>query len=344
MAFTQPSPGVTDPIQRNGTLGPAIHSAIDNYLVATGNQGGLISQLQATASGQGGPSLAEQQLVNATQRNAQANAATVASQRGLNPALAARQIQTTAAGLNQQEAGQAAENRTTEQHGAQSLLAQILGGQASTDQNLYGTASSNLNAENSGVLGQESLANSAHEEDAKTQEQLVAAGAQAAGTVAAAAAGGVGAPRPGTGSGGVSGVPTPPSPGFGGYGNAHGGDVPSASSFVDAYRTANQRDPVHAREMLLAFHLGKASKAAGGEVENMTEGGQVGGPPPVVAGDDKANDRTPIVASQGERVIPRTIAHDPEATARFIEELNRRERAKGAMSRSAAPLLARMRH
>lgn len=105
----------------------------------------LAQMLQAQALGQG-PSLAQLQLQQATQANAAAGAGAIASQRGLNPALAARLISQQQAAGNQQAAGQAAQLRMQEQLGAQNQLAQALSAQRQGDVSQL--------AANSGLLGQ----------------------------------------------------------------------------------------------------------------------------------------------------------------------------------------------
>lgn len=100
---------------------------------ATGaQQTALANALAAQASGQG-PSLAQMQLQQATEANKAGAAGAIASQRGLNPALAARQIANQQANIGQQAAGQSAMTRLQEQLGAQGMLAQTLGAQRGQD-------------------------------------------------------------------------------------------------------------------------------------------------------------------------------------------------------------------
>lgn len=376
-----------------------MQAALQNYNAATGGQNDLIGSLQQIISGQGGPNLADQELRAATDRNARSAAAAIASQQGLNPGLAARQIANTTAGLSQAETGQAAEARLQQELASQGLLAQILGQKAGGATNLYGTAGQLQNLQNAGQISQQGLNQGAYAENMK-QTGGLASGLASAGV--GAATGGL-LPTGATTGGDYS---------IGGH-FAHGGTVDDdpKAAFLDAYRAAHAKNPHHSAALLLAYHAGRKDgepehmadggeltaehrdalpdhafalpgrrypihdanharnalarvsqhgtpeekakvraavhkrypeigKADGGEVEHLEEGGAVGGPEPVVSGDDERNDRTPAMLTAGERVIPRTIAHDPEATARFIKELNRRERAKHAMKRSPAHLMA----
>jgi hypothetical protein len=129
----------------------------------------------------------------------------------------------------------------------------------------------------------------------------------------------------------------------GGGGFAHGGTIgtPLKREFIRAYCKAHGgtvNDAEHKAALLTAWHAGREH---GETMENMTAGGTVGGPPPVVSGDSVKNDRTPAMLSRDERVIPKSIARDPEKVKQFIQGLNQQERAKGVMDRSPGPLLAR---
>lgn len=95
---------------------------------ANANMNGLVQQLQDQANGQG-PSLAQNQLKEGTDRTANLAAGAIASQRGINPALAARMITQQQANANQQAAGQSADLRMQEQMAARQQLANVLGQQ-----------------------------------------------------------------------------------------------------------------------------------------------------------------------------------------------------------------------
>ncbi len=106
-------------------------------------QSELAQALQMQASGQAGPSQASLQMQRGMEQNAAMAAGNIASQRGVNPALAARMTNQALLGANQQQASQAAQMRLQEQQQAQSALAQQLAqmrgadiGQWSTSGNL----------------------------------------------------------------------------------------------------------------------------------------------------------------------------------------------------------------
>ena len=97
-------------------------------------QGTLANQLQQQANGQG-PSLAQMQLQQASDSNLKNNAALIASQRGINPAQAGRQVAVSNASQGQNLANQSAQLRLQEQLQKQQLLAQTLQGQRGLDIN-----------------------------------------------------------------------------------------------------------------------------------------------------------------------------------------------------------------
>jgi hypothetical protein len=109
-------------------------------------QKSLAQQLMEQSQGQG-PSLAQMQLQQAADQNIKNQAALIASQRGMNPAQAARSIAMQGASQGQNLASQAAQLRLNEQLQKQQLLEQTLRGQRGLDigllgaqTNLYGTA------------------------------------------------------------------------------------------------------------------------------------------------------------------------------------------------------------
>ena len=85
-------------------------------------QMGLMGQLQGQVAGEG-PSLADMQLKKAGEQNLKQQMAAMASQRGGNPALAARQAANMAAEQGQNIAAQSSQMRLQEQRGAQEQLA-----------------------------------------------------------------------------------------------------------------------------------------------------------------------------------------------------------------------------
>lgn len=141
----------------------------------------LVSALTAQAAGQG-PSLAQGQLQQATDRNmAQAMALGRAQAGGQNAGLAMRQIQQAHAGMNQQAASDSALLRMNEQMQARNMLGQVLAGGRGQDIGLA--------AEQAGLQQQSMLANQnsalqmqgMNDAQQRFWEQLLAQQAQAQG-------------------------------------------------------------------------------------------------------------------------------------------------------------------
>lgn len=91
-------------------------------------QGALAGQLAETAAGRG-PSIADMQNKQATQRNIAAAQSMAASARGVNPALAARMAGDQAAKANQQAAADSMMGKLAEQRSAQEQLSNVYGQQ-----------------------------------------------------------------------------------------------------------------------------------------------------------------------------------------------------------------------
>jgi len=138
-----PTPGVVDNSQANQ---------------ARGNQNKLVAALQAAASGQG-PSLAQQQVQQATNNNVAAGASQIGSVRGMNPAAQARLILQNTANQNQMAAGQSGIARTNEINTARGELGNVLAGQRGQDINQASTNTQlgldtiNANTSRLGVAG-----------------------------------------------------------------------------------------------------------------------------------------------------------------------------------------------
>jgi hypothetical protein len=124
-----------------------------------GLQSDFISQLQRQMQGEG-PSLANLQLQQATNRNIAQTMGQAASQRGVNPALAARLAMNNIAGANQQAASDSVLIRQQEMMNAQQQLGSQIGAQrqgdlAEVDRDL----SARMSRENLGVQQQTGLNN-----------------------------------------------------------------------------------------------------------------------------------------------------------------------------------------
>jgi hypothetical protein len=153
--------------QYNATSGAGPNSAAQqatdqtNFTNTQGQQGTLASQLLAQANGQG-PNIANLQLQQATNQNNQSGAAAIASQRGMNPALAARIIANQTATNNQNAAGQSGVLRAQQQLAAQGAAANVLGQQAGESEANLGRltqAQTAATSTNANIAGQNAQTN-----------------------------------------------------------------------------------------------------------------------------------------------------------------------------------------
>lgn len=173
---------------------------LSDYRGTLSNQGDLAGQLRAQNAGQG-PNPAAAMLNQATQQNIQNAAGMAASQKGLNPALAARMAGQNAASANQQAAGQAATMRANQILANQQQLQGLYGTMAgeSLNQGQMGLGQSQMAqnaiaAQNNALVGQQSNINNANASiagiNAQGQHQLFSNVLQGAGSAAMLAEGG----------------------------------------------------------------------------------------------------------------------------------------------------------
>lgn len=139
-----------------------------------GQQKSFADMLQEAAAGRGGPTMAEQQIKDATARNNANAAGFAAGAKSLNPALAARQALMAQAGNNQTAAGQAAQTRVQEQLAAREQLGGALAGEAGTaggmtsaGQGMTGTGGSLANQSNANLVSSRQGANQINADVAK---------------------------------------------------------------------------------------------------------------------------------------------------------------------------------
>lgn len=242
--------------QANGA--PYAQAAQGALGTAAGNeqqQSGYIQQLQQQASGGGAPSPAQMLLQQATTRNNQQAAGAVASQRGMNPGLAAKLALDQSAQQNQTAAGQGAVLRSQEQLNAQGLLGQALGQQGAQANQLAGIGGGlDLQSQgiNAGVAAQNANLNlGAQQINAGVASQNAGtAGSIVGGLLGGAgeAAGGFGGGGAGlqAGGGGMSGGGMPGGTGnYGTYIAAHGGRVPG-QAVVPGDSPRNDKVPIEA--------------------------------------------------------------------------------------------------
>lgn len=103
---------------------------------------------------------------------------------------------------------------------------------------------------------------------------------------------------------------------------------------------ANARAGVRATNLTLKQKATKnmgdyASGLGQGITAALSDGGPVPGKAKV-PGNDSANDTVPTMLSPGEVVLPRTIAHDPDAAAEFVRTLNAsKQRSSGGVQHMA---------
>jgi hypothetical protein len=143
---------VVNPAEIDKTqYGGAIQQGMADQGQARAQQTALSQMLFDQARG-GGPNLADQQLKMATDRSNANTQSLIASQRGLNPALAAKQIADAQAGQQQQMAGQSALVRGQQQLAAQGELGQVLGQQRGQDLGAFGSAGSLQNQQNQAAI------------------------------------------------------------------------------------------------------------------------------------------------------------------------------------------------
>lgn len=270
-------------------LGNAL-TPLTNGLSSATNTGtrqkSLADMLEEQSKG-GGPSIAQNQLQAATDRTGQQAAGLIASQRGLNPALAARQVLQQQAAANQAAANQSAQLRAQEMLNARQLLGQNLASQRSQDIGQYQAAGDVAN-----VIG--TLQNN--------QNANRNAGASAANSTNAQMAGNAAS----TGSNILGGV-------MQGVGAA----LPGVGKFISPLFESKPKSPI-----------GDSAGGSNYAGRLVSSGGKIGGKAEV-PGDSPKNDTVPAWLSPGEIVIPRSIAHDPDAARDFVAQVNAKKYSSG---------------
>ena len=250
----------------------------------------------ARALGQGGPSLAEMQLRDATDRLLKQQAGAIGSLRGQNPALQQRQMLNQAANSQQQMAGQAAMLRAQEQQTAQGLAAQAFGQMRGQDQGMFGVGAQ-------GRQGQNAL-NVQSDLDAQQQNlQREMANQQAIQRNQAM---------------------------------QYGADQSAAQRNVNIASGLGQAAMGAAEKGLLAGIGIPKPAYQGGEAMpdgslRLADGGMIPGQA-MVPGDSPRNDVVPLMAAPGEIVIPRTKA-TPDGAYDFVKALKERDGEDDRMAR-----------
>jgi hypothetical protein len=268
---------------------------------ATGAQQGSFADYLRQMQAGNGPSLARMQLDDALEQNTKGAASAIASQRGINPALATRLVMNQRAAADQDAAFRASQLRAQEQLAATGMLGQALGqqrgqdiGQMQANSALYGTATQGQQGQNALSL-QNSTETQRINAGIATQNaqnaleaQRINAGAQAQDKANDAAM-------------------------TGGLLNGAGGAL--------AHMATQPAQPT--------------APAQPANPDGMATGGVVPGHARV-PGDSPRNDTVPAMLTPGEVVIPRSIAQAPDApdrTAAFVAALkaDEEQRARATM-------------
>ena len=318
------------------------NSALGQSSAAAASQlGGVNTQLQNEATN--GSGLAQAQLAQATGQNIQQNTGMIASTKGLNPALAARQASENASQANQAAAGQSAALQAQTQLAAQ----QQLSGNLTNQQQIYQNALAAQNSAQSGVAVANAN-NSASALGGLTSGLGLAAGLAHGGMVPEFAQGGMMMPRfddggmmgsPNVAGGwtpgaalGISSLPPPPA-GDNFVNPTPLGVSDQSKNKVEAQTPSQSGGGANQQVFQGAQAAGKGIGkgigalaglfAEGGKVNNMTGGGHVPGKAKV-AGDSLKNDVVNAKLSPGEVVIPRSVMNskDPvKGASKFVAAL-----------------------
>jgi len=318
------------------TQAPGLMEGLQGAQTGAGEYAAMLS---AQARGEG-PNPALAQLQQTTEQNIRRTQGGIASQRGINPAMAAR-LGAYAAGDQNAQANQAA----AIQRAQQILAAQQLGAQTNLgQQQIYQGSLANYNQANVGAYGQANAINAGVAgQNANWYQRLIGGAAKGAGSAAGVggmggmAGGGEVPPPPGSellaqydpsfNQGYQPNVGTPqqfavPQYGQQGSGKAYGGEVAGPMSHLGRV-FAGVPLPRHEQAMARLEAGGMVDFRSGGDVPGRAK----------VGGDSPKNDTVPAMVSPGEVVLPRSVMdakNAPEAAAEFVRRLqNRSGKSKG---------------
>lgn len=316
-----------------------IQQSQNNFAALQSRQAQLANALQAQANGQG-PNPGQAMLNQATDRNIQQNAGMISSQKGINPALAARLSGENAANMSQQAAGQGAIMGAQQQLGAQAQLGNLYSN--ATNQNLNNVSTSG-GLTNQAALGVQGINASVAGQNAAANQATTAGlmnGAGSAAMMAALAHGGI---VPHMASGGVAPTQFMSSDAS----QAIANQMAQQAGIHTMPTGMNIRFAVPQKTLSLDSMPGTAM--AGGPMDSLglpgsSEVGGAVGPAALVAnsgavvpgkakvsGDSASNDTVPAMLSPGEAVIPRSVMDAPNAAEKakeFIEHLKKQKNKK----------------
>lgn len=331
-------------------LQTGIDQAGNNYSQAQGHQQNILNSQQALAQelqkqSQGqGTNLGQLQLQNALNQNVQTGASQIASQHGINPALAARLISQNTSNANQQAAGQSANLQAQSQMQSQQALAQ--------QQQAMGNVAGQMGQQGiqqQGVLQQAQAAQNNAINQAQLGAQGINAGvaqqnAQQSGGIVGGLLGGVGSflglahggEVPAYASGGAVANPfdlTHPQGIMTGLGAGIGGqNNPWANAFTGFGKAAHDATfspSVNPQGLGASFNAPGTTPSLGSNlglgpmpqsVDQLATGGYIQGKAET-PGDSLKNDTVPVLASPGEIFINRENAQSPEKAHAFLDEI-----------------------
>jgi hypothetical protein len=297
----------------SGTLNAANLQAQQQNAYTSGQanlaqQNALANALLAQSQGQG-PNIAQQALQQNTAQGIRQQQGLMASQKGINPALAARQAALGGAEMQQQAAGQGALMQAQQQLAAQQAYQQQLGSIAGQNLDIYRTAGGLANQAVLGAQGiNAGIASQNAQNNTAAMMGLLGGAAQlgSAGIIGSSMGGGGGSMAGGSSTAAL----------------ADGGMVPHYA------KGGMAKLPSHLGHIASIYH----GYSEGGVTQLKDKGGHVPGKPKV-SGDSPKNDVVPAMLSPGEIVLPRTVvnAEEPEKeAAQFVaEELKKKGKYKG---------------
>lgn len=328
------APGTKATVQN---LQPAINTANTNYGSANTGFNTLASALQQQMTG-GGPNLANAQLQSATAQNVGNQAALMAGQRGgsANAGLIARQAAQQGAGIQQQAAGQAAQNVLAQQLAAQGQLGNVLSSQA-------GAANQNLGIQQNAMSDQNKAILSDTQERNKIENENAAANAKNQGAGMSGLLSGIAQAGLGVMTGGLSGLATGALTSMVPKAAGAEGGMPSQMPQIPTQQLMPQQPAPQQviPQFLQNFASGMTPQQSTTQMtNNMAEGGlpftphdyRAGGQVEAKAPQQKAtkpgnnysNDKIPAMLSEKEIVLPRNITQSPnapQAAAEFVAQV-----------------------
>jgi hypothetical protein len=297
-----------------------LQAQINNQAAVMQQQQDLATMLQAMTQGKG-PNPAQTMFNQNASQNIQGAQGLIASQRGLNPALATRMGANMAANANQQAAGESALLGQRQQIAAMSQLGDLYNQMQQTNlqgQSLYGGQG----------LGTQQLSQSTEAQNAKNVSGMYGSVIGAGSSALTMGASG--------GGGGSRMQELPASQGNGTMVAAHGGMVPDASRGMGgvAKSMLTPGGSAMAPGGAPASFAGQFLKSGGmpslGGAIGMKSGGMIPGKA-AVPGDSIKNDKVPVMASPKEIIIPRSISTSkdaPEKAKQFVAAILARQGMK----------------